>query len=214
MMANMNLMENMMQFQNLMNMKMQLTNIESQFNYLLTNMQNMGITPDSYNNLNNISFQFINFGIELLNMRIQKSFNILNNINLEKQIDNIINNLNNIKLNNPINMNQNMDMINFQNLNKNAEMNNNKPKYNVCFTFETGKKTLIYCDMDITLYELIKMLLIKIGRNDLFDNEEKELLFLYNGVKINNLEYKSKKLIDIFGIKSYNISIFYKNIGF
>ena len=52
--------------------------------------------------------------------------------------------------------------------------------------------------MDITLDELIKMLLIKIGRNDLFDKEEKEFFFLYNGHKINNKEDKSKKLKKIF----------------
>ena len=39
----MNMMPNFMQIQNLMNMKNQLTFIESQFNLLLTNMQNMGI---------------------------------------------------------------------------------------------------------------------------------------------------------------------------
>ena len=146
---------------------MQLTNIESQFNLLLSNMQNMGITPVSYANLNDISFQFINFGTQLLNIGIPRSNNIINYINLNQQIDNIINNLNNIKLNNPINMNQNINVMNFQNMNGNAEMNNNKIKYNICFTSDLGLKTLIYCDMDITLDELIKMLLIKIGRNGL-----------------------------------------------
>ena len=197
-MANINMMDNMTQLQNLMNMKIQLTNIESQFNLLLSNMQNMGITPVSYANLNDISFQFINFCIQLLNIGIPRNNNIINNINLNQQIDNIINNLNNIKLNNPINMNQNINVMNFQNMNGNAEMNNNKIKYNICFTSDLGLKTLIYCDMDITLDELIKMLLIKIGRNDLFDKEEKEFFFLYNGRIINNKEDKSKKLKKIF----------------
>ena len=139
---NMNMMDNMMQFQNLMNMKMQLANIESQFNLLLTNMQNIGLNPDSYNNLNNISFQFINFGIQLLNIGIPRSNNVLNNINLNQQIDNIIINLNSIKSTNPFIMNQNMNMINFQNMDENAELNNNKPKYNFLFTSGSGEKTV------------------------------------------------------------------------
>ena len=188
---NMNMMDNMMQFQNLMNMKMQLANIESQFNLLLTNMQNIGLNPDSYNNLNNISFQFINFGIQLLNIGIPRSNNVLNNINLNQQIDNIIINLNSIKSANPFSMNQNMNMINFQNMNENAELNNNKSKYNVTFVSNAGLKTLIVCDMDITLDELIKMFLIKIGRNDLIGKEQTEFIFYYNAKRLNTTENKS-----------------------
>ena len=211
---NMNMMDNMMQFQNLMNMKMQLANIESQFNLLLTNMQNIGLNPDSYNNLNNISFQFINFGIQLLNIGIPRSNNILNNINLNQQIDNIIINLNSIKSTNPFIMNQNMNMINFQNMDKNAELNNNKKIYNFFFTSSSGLKTLIYCDIDITLDELIKMFLIKIGRNDLIGKEQKEFLFLYDGKTLNTIENKSKKIFEIFGIfinHSASFSIKYFN---
>ena len=197
---NMNMMDNMMQFQNLMNMKMQLANIESQFNLLLTNMQNIGLNPDSYNNLNNISFQFINFGIQLLNIGIPRSNNVLNNINLNQQIDNIIINLNSIKSTNPFIMNQNMNMINFQNMDENAELNNNKPKYNFLFTSGSGEKTVISCYMDITLDELIKMFLIKIGRNDLIGIEQKEFVFLYDGKMLNAIENKSKKIFEIFGI--------------
>ena len=208
MMANMNMLDNMAQLQNLMNLKMQLANIEAQYNLILTNMQNIGLTPDSYTNLNNVSFQFINFGIQLLNIGIPRSNNILNNINLNQQIDNIIINLNSIKSTNPFSMNQNMNMINFQNMNINAEVNNNKPKYNVTFVSDFGKITLIFCDMDITLDELIKMLLIRIGRNDLIGREQMEFVFLYNGNKINTMEKKSKKLNEIFYIGA-NIDISY-----
>ena len=51
MMANMFMMNNNILIQNLMNMKMLLTSIESQFNLLITNTQNMGILPDTYPNL-------------------------------------------------------------------------------------------------------------------------------------------------------------------
>ena len=78
MMANMFMMNNNILIQNLMNMKMLLTSIESQFNLLITNTQNMGILPDTYPNLINISNQFINFGIQLLNTGIQNNNNIAN----------------------------------------------------------------------------------------------------------------------------------------
>ena len=208
---NMNMMDNMMQFQNLMNMKMQLANIESQFNLLLTNMQNIGLNPDLYNNLNNISFQFINFGIQLLNLGIPRSNNILNNNNLNQQIDNIIINLNSIKSTNPFSINQNMDMINFQNMDENAELNNNKPKYNVKFT-GSGKITIICCDKDITLDELIKIFLIKIGRTDLIGKEEKEFSFIYNAKKLNKIENKSKKLFEIFVNYSAGVAVTYYNV--
>ena len=209
MMANMNMLDNMAQLQNLMNLKMQLANIEAQYNLILTNMQNIGLTPDSYTNLNNVSFQFINFGIQLLNIGIPRSNNILNNINLNQQIDNIIINLNSIKSANPFSMNQNMNMMNFKNINENAELNNNKPKYNVIFVYDTGLRTLIFCDMDITLDELIKMLLIRIGRNELIGREEMEFVFVYNGKKLNIRENKSKKLFELLGKKVLNQVIIY-----
>ena len=205
----MNVMDNMVQFQNLMNMKMQLVNIESKFNLILSNVQNIGLTPDSYTNLNNVSFQLINLGIQLLNIGIPRSNNILNNINLNQQIDNIIINLNSIKPINPFYMNQNMNMINFQNMNKNVELNNNKPKYNVRFTSDLGEKTLILCDVDITLDEVIKMFYIRIGRNDLIGKEQKELTFLYNTKRLNIIENKSKKLNEIFCDIGTNIDISY-----
>ena len=64
----MNMMNNYMLIQNLMNMKYDLTNIESQFNFLLANIQNIGINPEINIQINNISIQFINFGIQMLNI--------------------------------------------------------------------------------------------------------------------------------------------------
>ena len=203
------MMDNMAQLQNLMNMKMQLANIEAQYNLILTNMQNIGLTPDSYTNLNNVSFQFINFGIQLLNIGIPRSNNILNNINLNQQIDNIIINLNSIKLTNPFSMNQNMNMMNFKNINENAELNNNKPKYHVKFVSDLGKITLILCDVDITLDEVIKMFYIRIGRNDLIGKKQKELRFRYNAKSLNIIKNKSKKLNEIFLDIGANIEISY-----
>ena len=200
MMANIFMMNNNILVQNLMNMKMLLTSIESQFNLLITNTQNMGILPDTYPNLINISNQFINFGIQLLNTSIQynKNNNIANNLDLYQQINNFISSLENIKMNIPNNMMQNMNLINFPNINENIGIFNNKLKYNVKFTGSDGKKTLIVCEQEETVDELIKKLLMEIGRNDLLDQDEKELEFIYNAEKLNITEKRSKKVKEIF----------------
>ena len=192
------MMNNNILIQNLMNMKMLLTSIESQFNLLLTNTQNMGILPDTYPNLINISNQFINFGIQLLNTGIQNNNNIANNLDFNQQINNFISSLENIKMNIPNNMMQNMNLINFPNINENIGIFNYKPKYNVIFTGDAGFKTTIVCDREETVGELIKKLLIKIGRNELLGHEEQEFYFSYNGKRFNDNEIKSKKVKQIF----------------
>ena len=203
MMANMFMMNNKILIQNLMNMKMLLTSIESQFNLLITNTQNMGILPDTYPNLINISNQFINFGIQLLNTGIQNNNNIANNLDLNQQINNFISSLENIKMNIPNNMMQNMNLINFPNINENIGIFNNKPIYNVKFTGSDGKKTLIICEQEETVDELIKKLLMEIGRNDLLGQDEKELMFICNAEKINITEKRSKKVKEIFRYSLY-----------
>ena len=198
MMANIFMMNNNILIQNLMNMKMLLTSIESQFNLLITNTQNMGILPDTYPNLINISNQFINFGIQLLNTGIQNNNNIANNLDLYQQINNFISSLENIKMNIPNNMMQNMNLMNFPNINENIGIFNYKPKYNVTFTYSSGLKTLIVCDQEETVDELIKKLLTRIGRNDLIGREEQEFKFIYDARRINVNDEKSKKANEIF----------------
>ena len=170
----------------------------------------MGILPDTYPNLINISNQFINFGIQLLNTGIQnnKNNNIANNMDLNQQINNFISSLENIKMNIPNNMMQNMNLMNFPNINENIGIFNNKPKYNVGFTFSNGLKTLIVCDQEETVDELIKKLLTRIGRNDLIGREEQEFKFIYNARRINVNEERSKGVNEIFGF-SPCVEIFY-----
>ena len=193
------MMNNNILVQNLMNMKMLLTSIESQFNLLITNTQNMGILPDTYPNLINISNQFINFGIQLLNTGIQNNNNIANNLDLNQQINNFISSLENIKMNIPNNMMQNMNLINFPNINENIGIFYNELKYSVEFTGSDGKKTVIVCEQEETVDELIKKLLMKIGRNDLFDQaKKKKVMFLCGAGILNITEKGSKKVKEIF----------------
>ena len=182
-----------------MNMKLQLSNMESQFNLLLTQIQNMGLIPETNNQINNISFQFINFGIQMLRTGIQ----INNNIGIKEQINNAINNLNIISMSIPNNINIGMNMMPFQNINENIEQNISIEAYNVLFISSSGTKTLISCKVDKTVDELIKMFLIRIGRNDLFNKEDEEFYFMYSADQLNTIEKKVKKLNEFF---RYNIN--------
>ena len=191
MMQNMNMMANFMQIQNLMNTKNQLTFIESQFNLLLTNMQNMGIAPNSYLNLSNISFQFINFGIQLLNLGIQCNNDLANSTDIKSQLEESI---------------KNLEDINQKYYYK------SKFFYNVIFDVSDGQKYLITCESNNTVDCLIKGFLKKVGRYDLFDMEDKVYFFIYNSKKFNSGDNKLKKLHEIFNdIQTH--SIFCKIIG-
>ena len=196
MMQNMNMMNNYMLIQNLMNMKYGLTNIESQFNFLLANIQNIGINPEINIQINNISIQFINFGIQMLNIGTKPNNNISNNFVIKQQIDNIINDLKKISMSIPVdNIDQEMNLISFP---KENDQINSIFKYNVVFEMDNGVKSIICVDQNITVDELIKKFLTRIGRNDLFDRDREEFRFIYNALEINTREEKLKKLHQIF----------------
>ena len=195
-MQNMNMMNNYMLIQNLMNMKYDLTNIESQFNFLLTNIQNIGINPEINIQINNISIQFINFGIQMLNIGTKPNNNISNNFVIKRQIDNIINDLKKISMSIPVdNIDQEMNLISFP---KENDQINSIFKYNAVFEMDNGAKSIICVGQNITVDELIKKFLTKIGRNDLFDRDTEEFRFIYNASVINTREEKLKKLNQIF----------------
>ena len=108
------MMDNNMHQQNLINLKMQLTSIEFQFNSLLTQIQNLGFIPNTNIQINNISFQILNFGVQLLNLGIQvNDKNTMNFYNSKEQINSIIIQLKNISANiSNDNMNQEINSMN------------------------------------------------------------------------------------------------------
>ena len=190
----MNMMNNIMQTQNLLNMNMKLMNIQSQFNGLLTQIQNNGISPNIDILISNISFQFINFGIELLNLRGDNN-NIICNNNIKEQINNSISELNKISLNiNGNNMNPQFNMVN-------NSFNNHK--YNVVIKEDNGNSKVFVCEDNTTVEEVIKRYLIEIGRIDLINRDEQEFSFWgYKGdlrIRINTIEKKSKTISEIYG---------------
>ena len=206
MFQNMNPMNNYFQIQNLMNMKQELTNIELQFNSSLAQIQNMGIFSSAATQIFNISFQFINFGIGLINIGMQLSNNMFNSFDIKLSINNIIDNLTNISKKIPCNIN---GVINNQNFDENIQ--DDGFRYNVVIQSSNGVQTTIVCDKYKTVNYLIKEYLTKIGRNDLFDKDE-ELFFWYNAKKFNSSENKSKKLYEIFNVSTTQI-IFCKILG-
>ena len=183
-----------MHFQTLLKKKAKLANLELQFNSLLSKIQIKGILPETPKELNSLSFHFINFGVKLLNIGIEFNHNnMLDNSGIKVAINNLIKNLKEISSNIP-----NTNDINQRTIDTNSSIEEIE-KYNV--KFETSNKDidkLIVCNPHITLDELIKEFLLEIDRKDLFDIEEKEILFYYNGEIINNKEKKSIKLIELF----------------
>ena len=201
MFPNMNMMmNNNIQMQNLINMKVQLTNLESQYNSLITQAQNIGIIPNINILINNISLQFINFAIQLLNIGLLNNNMMNDNYNIKKQIDDVICKLNFISMN--INMNQDINMMNIPRINENSiKTNNQEPTYyNVTFQHATWNNSLVVCNRNMTVREMIKIYLIKIGKMEFIDHDEEELSFFYNGRRINNNKKdKSKKVYELFG---------------
>ena len=183
--------------QSLLLMKSQFAMIDSQLNNLISQIQNMGIFPNTDMQINNISFQILNFGINMLNLGLQYS-NAMMKYNLKYQIDNIINQLNNISFNITNNNIPNMqNMNNFPDIYSNS-FSNDSVKYNILFFRQDGLKTLIYYDGNCTIRDMINSYLIKIGRNDLIGKEDKEYDFPFNAKNINNNNIKNKKVSEVF----------------
>ena len=93
------------------------------------------------------------------------------------------------------NIDQEMNLISFP---KENDQINSIFKYNVVFEMDNGVKSIICVDQNITVDELIKKFLTRIGRNDLFDRDTEEFRFIYNASVINTREEKLKKLNQIF----------------
>ena len=198
---NIKIVNNLVHFQTLLKKKEKLANLESQFNSLLALIKQDGLSPEIPSELNSLSFHFINFGVKLLNIGIEfNKENKFDNSGVKKGLDSLVKNLKEISddiadipsdLNAPINAYQEEKETNFS--------KDGTKKYYV--NFETSNKDiekLIVCAPSITLDELIKKFLIEIGRKELFDIEEKKMLFYYNGERINNKEKKSNKISEIF----------------
>jgi hypothetical protein len=171
------------QIQNLLNMKFELYNIDSQFNTLMNQIQNIGIITNIDMQINNISLQILNFGIRLLNLGMKLNNKTNYNYNTKEQIDNIRNQLNNISMNFYLNDNMNMD------INQNFQ-ENEMPSYNVVFE-ENGVRETLSWKGNITIYEMIiKYRIKKIGYFN--EGEINRIMFLFNAKNLNDSSNRNK----------------------
>ena len=173
---------------------------------MMINMPN----PNTKSQLENISIQMLNLGIEIFNSSLPfigitntlESINQLNNISL--QIQNLINTLNNNKNNMLNNNNFNMPIIppmpiipindNFNNVQINYNVDYDNFAYNVTFVTLRGIKTLLILDGKITVGKMLEKYLIRVGKADLINSYE--IRFLFNA---QSLSFDDKtKIKDLF----------------
>ena len=173
MFQNYNMVNNNIQPQNLLIMKMKLMNIESQFNSFLNQIQNIPNSPIQEMIISDIPFKFIDFGIELLNLTTINNNTIFDN-NIKDKINNTIIKLNKISFNI---CNNNMDQqINLMN-NPFNNSSFNKHKYNVIIEEEKGTKIPLVCDDNNTVDEVIKKYLNKLEEMIFLTEMKKNSLF-------------------------------------
>ena len=192
-----------------MNYNMNNINMMNMMNNYMNNMMNMN------NNINNMNMGMNNYGMN----NIYKEFNMNNNIN--NNMSNSMSNLNN-SINNSMNNNEGNNPMNFSMGNININQNNNNSNLNqqkellprgnkvihdneafikgeniknISFEASTGLKLIIKVSDKITIKELIKKYMNKIGLSE--NHIGKDIIFLFNGGKMDtNSEETIKKYQD------------------
>ena len=174
----------------LMNIKLQLNNLNIQFDTFLAQLQNNSVINIGAS-IEEISLKLLNLGLEMLNIEMQS--NNINLFNSTQQIKNIgdmlqnislqMTNLNAMKMNN-MNMNMGMPLPNMMPLN-NFNINIPSTKiYNVVFNEqfkeEGNKYVTVTANEELTIKELIEKYFINSGQS-----RDKKFAFIYNSHKIN-----------------------------
>ena len=193
------------------NVSFQMKNIEMQFNNFLMQTQNFGL-QNTICQTYDLGFQMINIGIQLLNIFISNSNNI-NTTMMKKQVQNMINQMQNIemkiKIGNENVMENNMMMMQIPNMMNIFENNNSMgdiinrsnenicftqkntiEKYNVSFIQQTGIKNNLILDKETTIKEMIELYLNRIGKELTYLRNSH---FSYNGSKLDINSNKSIK---------------------
>ena len=164
----------------LMNLKLQLNNVNLQFETFLSNLNN-GLIPNLGVSLEEISLKLINLGIEMLNIEMQSKD--ISYFNSAQQIKNIGDMMQNISL-----QMTNMNSMKMNNINMGIPapnmMNNNfndfTPKVNIRISTVDGKNTDLSLKFGTTIKEMIDLFYI---RNQMTKNDN-HLDFIYNAQKI------------------------------
>ena len=184
------------------NVCFQMKNIEIQFNNLLVQTQNYGL-QNTICQTQDLGFQMINIGIQLLDIFTTRSNNI-NTFMIKQQIQNMISQMQNIEMKiniknkNEINNNMMMmkkpnmmnifesnnsmgDIINRSNENICFEQKETIEKYNATFIQQTGIRTYLILDKETTIKEMIELYLNRIGKEL---TNLKNSHFSFNGNKL------------------------------
>jgi hypothetical protein len=80
---------------------------------------------------------------------------------------------------------------------------NSNNKINIAFTTQKGYKMIIVVPRDLPVKELLKMYILKVGLGPGVLKDE--IIFVYNGLKVNN--YEEKEVGSFFGFSGTNIVI-------
>ena len=182
------------------NVCFQMKNIEIQFNNLLVQTQNYGL-QNTICQTQDLGFQMINIGIQLLDIFTTRSNNI-NTFMIKQQIQNMISQMQNIemKINIKNEMNNNMMMRQIPNMMNIFESNNSMgdiinrsnenlcfkqketiKKYNATFIQQTGIRINLILDKETTIKEMIELYLNRIGKEL---TNLKNSHFSFNGNKL------------------------------
>ena len=186
---------NMMNMMNMMNNGMNFNNMNmNNMNYM--NMMNMMNNMNMNNMYNNNGMNFGNMNNPNANMNNNNMPNSMNNIKIQNNnnfgVQNNNNNMSfsagNVNTNNNGNNNQQpKELIPRSDKvwkdSSLASANNDQPRINVTFDTSTGLKVIIFVTRNITIRELIKQFIKKIGISE--SHIGTNIIFLFNGEKMN-----------------------------
>ena len=151
----------------LINIKLQMKNMESQFDNIMM-MQNMGMI-NLKTQIQNMGIQLINMGIQMMNIGISIPSMEMEDFNIKNEIRNL-----DIQL---LNIEKQMNNNNFG-----MGMNNNF--FNVIFKTTQGKKTNLSIGKETTIREMLKQYFREINKPELMNN--KYIDFIYNAMKLSS----------------------------
>ena len=149
----------------------------------------------------------VNAYVYKINQIILQINNIINlNLNNNNSNNFLFNNRIN-KANNLINMNNFMNMMNQMNNNMNDDILINKKKENINYAKVTfikvnGPKTELSIDNNKTVNELLNIYFQKNNRFEFIDNYEKNFVFLFNAIFLNE---KKNEIIKDMNIRNHSV---------
>ena len=177
-----------------MNIKLQLNNLNIQYDSFISQLQN-GLIPNIGVSIEEISLKLINLGLEMLNIEIQSKD--IPYFNSAQQIKNIGDMMQNISLQMT---NMNSMKMPMPNMMMNNNFNNMNGYMTIKFTTDTGKISNLSFKYGTTIKEIIEKFCNENGTK----NDDNHLAFIYNAQKIKE---NDKTTIEVFFKNSPNPNV-------